>query len=88
MNWEKITQAKFGNGYFEVIENTEEKVVYKARQTWLNFFGEEEQVKNVSPEDMTRFFKTKTESIAMARVWKLGWDDEGDDLFKVTIENK
>jgi len=86
MDIEKGYQAKFGNGYFEVIENTDEKVVYKARKNWLNFFGDEDHIQNVSRDDMTRVIKTKTQAIAMTRGWKFAWEDEGEELSKVTIE--
>ncbi|PLW96326.1 MAG: hypothetical protein C0591_08970 [Marinilabiliales bacterium] len=85
LGWEKTSQAMYPNGYFETIENTPEKVVFKARKTWLNYYGDEDQIMNVTRDDMTLVFKTNTEAIAMAKGWKCKWEDE-EDFFKVTIE--
>lgn len=85
MSWEKSSQAMYPNGYFESIENTPEKVVFKAKKTWLNYFGEEDKILNVTQDDMTRVFKTNTEATAMAKGWKCTWENDGDS-FKVTIE--
>lgn len=85
LGWEKMTQAKHTDGYFETIENSPEKVVFKAKKTWLKYFGEEEQIMNITSDDMTRVFKTNTEATAMARGWKCNWEDEGE-FFIVTIE--
>ncbi len=85
LGWEKTSQAMYPNGYFETIENSPEKVVFKAKKTWLKHFGEEDQIKNVTSDDMTRVFKTNTEATAMAKGWKCIWEDEGE-FFKVTVE--
>lgn len=85
LGWERTSQAMYPDGYFEIIEDTPEKVVYKARKTWLNFYGDEDQILGVSKDDMTRVFKTNTEAIAMAKGWACVWEDE-EDLFKVTLE--
>ena len=78
MEWAKITQSKYGNGYFEEIEKSPGKVVYKFRKTWLNFFGEEEKVMNVSRDDMGKTFKALEEARALAKGWKCDWADEGE----------
>jgi len=85
LSWEKTSQEMYPNGYFETIENTPEKVVFKARKTWLNYYGDEDQILNVSKDDMTRVFKTNTEAIAMAKGWKCTWEDD-EEFFMVTIE--
>lgn len=85
LGWEKNAQAKHSNGYFETIEDTPEKVIFKAKKTWLNYFGKEDNIMNVSRDDMTLVFKTTTEAVALAKGWKCSWEDK-EDFFKVTIE--
>ena len=85
MGWERTMQAIEPDGNIEIIASSPEKVVFKAKKTWLKYFGEQEEVMNVTRDDMTRVFKTNTESIAMARGWKCEWKDE-EEFFTVTIE--
>ena len=85
MEWAKIHQANYSNGYFEMLEKSPNKLVYKFRKTWLNYFGNEEKIMNVSREEMTRAFEAMEKARALAKGWKCEWADEGE-LIKVTLE--
>jgi len=87
MDMEKTEQAKYTDGYFELIESTPNRLVYRAKKLWLYYFGEEGLIMNVSSEDMTTVFKTSSETLAKAKGWKINWEDEGGN-FKVTIETE
>lgn len=85
LGWERISQLKHSDGYFEIIENTTEKVTFKAKKTWLKFFGDQDEIMNVTPDDMSRVFKTNIEAMAMAKAWKCEWKDE-EEFYIVSIE--
>ena len=87
MRMEKQYQARYPGGFFEVLEESAEKVSYRAKKTWLPYFGNEDQIMNVSREDMTRFFKATTEATVLAKGWSMTWE-ETEEMFTVTITGK
>lgn len=90
MTYAQFEQAKFHDGYFEEIENTPEKVVYKERKIWSNridSWSENGTIQGVSADDMDVLIKTFYATTIEKKGWQLEWVDEGDDVL-ITIQVK
>jgi len=88
MLMEHFNQSKYTRGYFEAIENTPERVVYKFKMNWSEFVeirGENGEMKGVTGEDMTISNKTWLKLVCEAKGWNFKWEDDGKDAV-VTIE--
>jgi hypothetical protein len=84
MIMEEFNQGKYTHGYFEIIENTPEKVVYKIKNNWAEFIqirGENGNIMGVTGEDITAVSKTWLEYMAKEKGWSFDWQDDG--LFAV-----
>ncbi len=85
---DKFYQAKSPAGYFEVLENSPEKVEYIKNKDWevmLYQWDETGVVHGVTAEEMTTVFRMMMEYYVTNQGWTLTWQDMDDHRVKITI---
>ena len=88
LEFDKFYQARSPFGYFEVVENTPDRVEYIINKDWeimINLWNEEGNVQGVTADEMTYFFNKLMEIY----VKKAGWDceciDEPDNKLRIIV---
>jgi hypothetical protein len=89
MIMEQFNQSKYTHGYFEVIENTPERVVYKIKKNWAEFInirGDNGNIMGVTGDDLIAVSKTWLKYVTSRKGWSFSWEDDG--LFAVITISK
>jgi hypothetical protein len=76
----EFQQAKFMHGYFEVIENTPGRAVFKVKNNWAEFVeirGEKGRMMGVTGKDLTDVNKTWYSIVCKEKGWKFDWEEDG-----------
>jgi len=87
---EKLNQSKYSDGYFEELENTDNKVSFKIRKNEvyiINNMGNSGTFKNITNEEMKSIQKIYLKTVAKHRDWTFSWKDSGIDAI-ITLEKK
>lgn len=85
-------QARTPFGYFEVIENSPQKVEYIKNKDWELHFEEwagmgAKDIKGVTAAEMTEMFKNLQYIYVSKQGWNLSWQDESDHKVRIIITN-
>jgi len=88
MIMDELYQAKSSVGYFEMIENTPDKVVYIKNKDWeklLYMWDPSGEAYGVSASDMTDMYRKMMEIYAEQNGFSSIWEDLDDHKVRITI---